>query len=205
LFFSNSGGLAQAWDIAGLRHGSLPKRIFRYWTGDDTDASIVADRSGEIFVASEWERHNGQARRVGQLAKLDPTALAQGRAPLEWSFADQHGAKSGIWATPALYGDLVITATHGGRVLGLDKHTADVRWQMQLQGKVWQSPVVVDGILLQGDCGGNLSAYDVRDTQHAPPKLWTVKLPGCIESTPAVWNGKIYVGTRDGYFYAIGI
>ena len=29
-------------------------------------------------------------------------------------------------------------------------------------------------------------------------------LPGCVESTPAVWKGRIYVGNRDGFFYAIG-
>jgi hypothetical protein len=27
---------------------------------------------------------------------------------------------------------------------------------------------------------------------------------GCLESTPAAWNGRMYVGSRDGYFYAIG-
>lgn len=35
-------------------------------------------------------------------------------------------------------------------------------------------------------------------------KLWTVQLEGCIESTPAVFDGNIYVGTRGGAFYAIG-
>jgi hypothetical protein len=24
-----------------------------------------------------------------------------------------------------------------------------------------------------------------------------------IESTPAVWRGWLYLGTRDGYFYAV--
>ena len=26
----------------------------------------------------------------------------------------------------------------------------------------------------------------------------------CIESTPVIWRGRIYVGTWDGYFYAVG-
>ena len=41
-------------------------------------------------------------------------------------------------------------------------------------------------------------------TSVAPPKLWTVELEGCIESTPAVWNGRLFVGARGGRFYAIG-
>ena len=35
-------------------------------------------------------------------------------------------------------------------------------------------------------------------------ELWSVDLGGCIESTPAVWNGRIFVGTRAGGIYAIG-
>jgi outer membrane protein assembly factor BamB len=25
----------------------------------------------------------------------------------------------------------------------------------------------------------------------------------CVESTPAVWHGRMYVGSRDGFFYAL--
>jgi len=59
-------------------------------------------------------------------------------------------------------------------------------------------------VLIQGDCSGVLHGYDVSDTSVAPRELWTVTLEGCIESTPAVWNGRIFVGTRAGRFYAMG-
>ena len=29
------------------------------------------------------------------------------------------------------------------------------------------------------------------------------RLGGCIESTPAVWDGRIFVGTRAGRFFAL--
>jgi outer membrane protein assembly factor BamB len=29
-------------------------------------------------------------------------------------------------------------------------------------------------------------------------------IPGFFESTPLVWDGRIYVGNRNGYFYCIG-
>jgi outer membrane protein assembly factor BamB len=64
--------------------------------------------------------------------------------------------------------------------------------------------VVVDEVLLQGDCDGVLHAYDVSDESRRPRELWTVKLEGCIEATPAVWKGKIFLGTRGGAMYAIG-
>ena len=37
------------------------------------------------------------------------------------------------------------------------------------------------------------------------PKLqWEVSLSANIEASPAVWNGRIYVGSRSGFFYAVG-
>jgi hypothetical protein len=49
-----------------------------------------------------------------------------------------------------------------------------------------------------------LHAYDVSDPRVHPAELWQVTLGGCIESTPAVWHGRIFVGTRAGRFHAIG-
>ena len=60
------------------------------------------------------------------------------------------------------------------------------------------------GVWLQGDCGGVLHAYDVRDTRVDPPELWQVPLGSCIESTPAVWGGRLDVGTRGGFVHGIG-
>ena len=49
-----------------------------------------------------------------------------------------------------------------------------------------------------------LHAYDVRTPSVEPPELWQVPLGACIESTPAVWKGRVYVGTRGGFVYALG-
>ena len=202
LYLSNSGGLVQAWDIGPLLTGQgEPTRIFRFWTGDDTDASIVVDEQGFLYGGSEWERHTPQSAQVGQMWKLNPTLPDN---PLVWSLPDQGAAKAGVWSTPGIYQDLVIYTTHTGRVLGVDRNTGAVRWEKRLSAPVWGSPVIVDGIWLQGDCSGVLHAYDVRNTAVDPPEIWQVGLGGCIESTPAVWKGRIYVGTRSGKVFAIG-
>ncbi len=206
VYFANSGGLVQGWDISGLKDGRAPSRVFRYWTGDDTDATIVVDAEGMLYVASEWERHNARAREVGQIMKLDPRP---GRPnPLLWSIADHEGTPpsdvAGVWATPALHRDLVIVVTNAGRLLGIDRMSGTIRWSKRLPGPTWQSPVVVDDVLLQGDCHGVLHAYDVSDTFADPPELWSLPLGGCIESTPAVWKGLIHVGTRAGFVVTVG-
>jgi PQQ-like domain len=200
VYFSNSGGLVQGWDISGLKDGRDPKRVFRFWTGDDTDASVVIDQDGFLYIGSEFEKGNARSRQVGQMMKLDPSKPDD---PVVWSIKDTDGMPAGVWGTPALYKDVVVYDTNGGSVLGVDKDTGAERWRKKLPGPTWQSPVVVDDVLLMGDCLGTMHAYDMTDTKVDPPPLWDVKIGGCIESTPAVWQGRIYFGTRDGGIHAL--
>lgn len=202
LYFANSGGLVQGWDIGGLRTGSgPPTRVFRFWTGDDTDATVVSDEEGMLYVGSEWERHNERSKETGQMMKLDPSKPDN---PLVWSHTDQGAEKAGVWGTPGIYEDLVIFTTFNGRALGIDRATGEVRWEITVPPPLMGSPVIVDGVWLQGDCNGSLHAYDVTDTHAEPAEMWSVPVGGCIESTPAVWNGRIYVGTRAGQMHAFG-
>ncbi|MGH9246076.1 MAG: PQQ-binding-like beta-propeller repeat protein [Acidimicrobiales bacterium] len=200
VYFTNSGGLVQGWDLSGLDDGDAPTRVFRFWTGDDTDASIVVDEEGFLYVASEYERGNARSQEIGQLVKLDPRNAAN---PVVWSVADRDVRPGGMWATPALHRDVVIAATNRGELLGVDRATGVVRWRKSLPGPTWQSPVVVDDVLIEGDCEGVLHAFDVSDTTVEPPEIWQLELGGCIESTPAVWRGGIYIGTRAGRFVGI--
>jgi outer membrane protein assembly factor BamB len=198
VYFANSGGLVQGWDISGLKQGRPPKRVFRFWTGDDTDASVVVDETGALYVGSEYERGTQRSKDVGQMMKLDP-----GRAdPLVWKLDDRGRVPAGVWGTPALYKDLVVFDTTGGDVLGVERASGTVRWRFHLPGnETWQSPVVVDGVLLIGACDGVMYAYDISGPTPAP--LWSVHIGGCIESTPAVWKGTLYFGTRAGAIHAL--
>jgi outer membrane protein assembly factor BamB len=201
-YFANSAGLVQGWDVRGtLRRGTPPRRVFRYWMGDDTDATVVVDEKGFLYVASEVELFTERSRAVGQLVKLDPR---RPRAPRVWSvplLERGNEGKAGAWATPAVVGDTVFVATHAGGVVAVDRATGERRWRLRLPGPTWGSPVVVDDVLVQGDCRGDLRAFDVSGRRPRP--LWSIRLGGCIESTPAVWRGRIYVGTRGGALYAL--
>ena len=201
VYFANSGGLVSGWDLGPLVDGTgEPTRTLRFWNGDDTDASIVIDGEGFLYVSAEYERGNARAGEVGQLMKLDPRKPDD---PVVWSYDDRVAATAGFWGTAALYEDVVINATNGGKLLALDRATGEERWSIDLTGPTWQSPVIVDDTLVYGDCNGVLRGYDVSDTTTAPPELWEVRLGGCIEATPAVWDGRIYIGTRAGRIFAL--
>lgn len=204
VYFANSGGLVQGWDIRGVLDGGTEvEQVLRFWVGDDVDASIVLDAQGFLYVAAEYQRFNERSREVGQLMKLDPRAPDD---PLVWSIdAREIGFEGagGSWSTPALYGDVVFFSTAAGRVLEVDRGTGAVLHEMQVGAPSIASPVVVDGVLILGDCLGDLYAWDISDPSEPPPLLWKMRFEGCIESTPAVWKGWLYLGTREGYLYGI--
>ena len=202
VYFANSGGLVQGWDLAPLRDGGDPIREFRYWVGDDVDASIVIDEEGMLYVGAEFERGTARSRELGQLFKLDPSQ--DGEDALVWSVEENQGLGTGIWGTPALHGGAVIFGSEGGRFRAVDQQTGESLWDIGLGFHLWASPVVVDDVLLMGDCFGTLHAFDATNISSEPPKLWELEIDdGCIESTPAVWEGNIVIGTRRGGVYGI--
>jgi outer membrane protein assembly factor BamB len=198
VYFANSGGLVQGWDISGLATGGTPKRVFRFWTGDDTDAAMVMDEAGALYVGVQYERGTARSKAVGQMMKLDPSRPN----PLVWKLDDRDGKPAGIWGTPAIYEDIVVFNTTGGSVIGVDRATGEERWRVRV-AQSWPSPVIVDGVLMVGDCAGDLNAYDITDTSTVRP-LWTLKTGSCIESTPAVWQGNIYFGNWGGRILSFG-
>jgi len=221
VYFSNSGGLVHGLDVGATlvgtgAGGDEPARgrdaypeVFEFWMGDDTDASVVVDDEGFLYVAAELQRFLPRAAEVGQIVKLDPRKNGPEDDPIVWSVAVDRRADeglSGIWATPALYRDMLYVPTHEGSLLGIDRMTGDILWRKPFTTHAWGSAVVVDGTLVVGDTKGVLHAYDVADTGHEPDEIWAVRLPsgGALESTPVVWKGRIYVGCRDGYFYCLG-
>jgi outer membrane protein assembly factor BamB len=88
--------------------------------------------------------------------------------------------------------------------MSVDRDSGQLLWSKQLEGPLWGSPVVVDDILIVGDCGGYLRAFGVQDPRIEPIEIWRIEIGGCIEATPTVWNGRIYIGSREGGLFAIG-
>ena len=208
VYFSNSGGLVQGWNIRNVLHGgSHYSRVFRFWDGDDTDASIVIDPKGDLLVSRHVEenvpRSTAKDQQLGGLMKLDPT---KPNDPVVWDVPlGSLQPDGGSLSTPALYDGVVYDEATDGEMVAVNERTGTVLWRMDLNTILNGSPVTVDGQLIIGDCNGILHDYDISDpTRHEPPKeRWGLTLGGCIESTPAVWHDMMWVGTRSGKFFAI--
>ena len=200
VYMGNSGGRIVGFDVSDVANRNVPI-AFDYWVGDDTDATLSSDSEGMIYVAVEEERKNDRSQELGQLIKLDPSA----EDPYVWGVrvpgGDQPG---GLWATPAVGLGMVYASTEPGELLAVDATTGEVTWTEEIGFHAWSSPVIVGEELLVATCTGEVHAYSLADPRH-PVLTWSFKLSeSCIESTPAVWNGRFYVGVRDGKFYAVG-
>ena len=88
VYFANSGGLVQGWDISDVLNGGTHyERVFRFWNGDETDSSIVIDPQGYLYAARHRtenvaSRPIARDEQVGDLMKLDPR---KPNDPLVWS------------------------------------------------------------------------------------------------------------------------
>ncbi len=209
VYWVNSGGRVMGIDrvaaLDGRAHVTLD-----VWLGDDGDASIVVDRDGMLYVALEEERRLPAAAGMGQLVKLDPSrpddpVVWRLEVPSDPTLEDGDG---GIWATPALYGEHLFVPTNAGDLLVVDRADGAVVWRERLGGPLWSSPAVVEepggpAWLVVATCANaSLRGYTLEDPA-APELRWRVPLPGCVEATPVVWEGSIYVGTRDGRLHAV--
>jgi outer membrane protein assembly factor BamB len=220
-YFATSGGRVVGVDISDVENGNA-EVFFDFWMGDDIDSTITIDKEGFVYViahADHEKTNNTAARRVrevGQLVKLD-TSIPVGDpltsvAPIVWQaeIPAARGQDTGVWATPALHPDgLIFVPTDSGSLLAIDTDTGLTVWEDDVGVNAWSSPAIVDDTLVIAvDCFSDQSAiraYDLTDPL-SPQQLWNRPLAtgGCIESTPAVWDGNIYVGSRDGFMYAFG-
>lgn len=199
-YFVNSGGRVVGLDVSNVREGEAPI-VFDYWVGDDADATIVIDAAGMLYVSVEDERKTDRAAELGQLIKLDPHA----DDPYVWGVPmPGGGGDGGFWATPALGDGVLYNTSHTGRLIAVDIETGEIVWEDEVATHSWSSPVIVDETLIAATCGGQIRAYSLADPR-SPTPTWTHQVSeSCLESTPAVWNGQLFLGSRDGGFYAIG-
>lgn len=203
-YFTNSAGRVVGVDLTAL--GTGREIVFDFWAGDDIDSTIVIDADGMLYVAPQVDLRTDRAAEVGQLIKLDP-----GRPddPLVWQLfiPDRGGAAGGAWATPALHAGMLYLPTNPGELLAVDTATGEVVWRDEIGSHAWSSPVVVDGTLIVAiNCGAQpaLRAYSLSNPR-SPEQTWELPVAaGCLEATPAVWDGRIYIASRDGFMYAVG-
>ncbi|MBA2457569.1 MAG: PQQ-binding-like beta-propeller repeat protein [Gemmatimonadales bacterium] len=167
--------------------------------------SSPAVAGGVVYFGSRDNRFFAVDARSGK-ERWQVTTGAD--APLAWGF------ESGdLYTSSPVWSDgLVVFGSGDGRVHAVDDRTGAVRWRFATEGRVRSSPAILDGRVYVGSMDGTLYALELRGGRLA----WRFDTEGhrlrsgdfgfdrrTIQSSPAAADGRVFVGSRDGFLYAV--
>jgi outer membrane protein assembly factor BamB len=116
-------------------------------------------------------------------------------------WAAQPGAP--LWhAPPLVWQSSVIQADDAGNLAAYNATDGKVLWKTKLHGPVRSRPTPVgQDFLAVAGLDGSVSLVRASDGSLSD----RVKLEGALHTTPAVQGNRLYLGGRDGVFYALDI
>jgi outer membrane protein assembly factor BamB len=111
-----------------------------------------------------------------------------------------------VAASPAAAGTKVVFAAMGpppcdrgqGEVVAVDRSDGRLRWRF-LAAPIESSPLVVDGLVIVGDRGGNVYALDLGDGQVR----WRFRTGAAVKGGASAAGTRIFIGSYDGHVYAL--
>jgi outer membrane protein assembly factor BamB len=101
-----------------------------------------------------------------------------------------------------------------GRLYAVDARSGEVLWTLSTDGRIRSTPAVADGRVVVGGSDGVVYAADALTGRL----LWRHETEGAtlrsaefgfdrrtIQSSPAIADGRVHVGTRDGTIYTLDL
>jgi outer membrane protein assembly factor BamB len=194
--------------------------IWDFRTGSDLDGTVTITEDKKLLCGIEKQYIKGQ----GGLIKLDPA-----RSPsdcVEWfyptgnkNFAGWEGGiigsqsvrevpKHPMVAFHAIDGYLYVVSLNdtNNMVMGFDSTkfypSPKLLFKKYIGGSI-STPIFIDNHLITQGYNEMMYVFDINDTTMIFSQVDSLNI-GSIESTPIVWQNRIYIGSRNGYFYCLG-
>jgi outer membrane protein assembly factor BamB len=179
----------------------------RKWAFDSGNPipSSPAVGGGAVYFGTRDGHFFGVDARTGK----QRWTLATGPV-MPWPWGHESGDV--YLSSPAFADGTVFFGAGDGRVYAVDAATGKEKWRAQTSGRVRSSPAVDASRVYVGSADGRVYAFD-RATGAQKWKFETegVKLESgkfgfdrrTVQSSPAIANGTVFVGARDGWIYAI--
>jgi glucose dehydrogenase len=211
-FPANSASFGDGWAMfrydsahTGVTTGTGPKQAIILWSYAEGhfDGSFIGSSTAVIkdvvYVGSNEQSYETNGGNI-------------------YAFDAKTGAKiwncstiGGVYSSPAVSENKVFIAADAN-VYTLNASTGAKMWNYTTGGFMNSSPNVVNGVVYIGS--GNNNVYALNASTGA--KLWNYTSPGpsqsvietgfnsgAFESSPAVVNGVVYIGSDDGNLYAL--
>lgn len=200
IYFGSSDGNVYAVDLEG-------RTIWTANTGAAVSASpaVTGGSGGRVFVQN-------RKGLVLALFAADGKVLWRTQTgddiPLDWGYEN-----GDVWvSSPAVVDGTVLVGSGDGHLYALDAASGKGKWRVETGGRIRSSPAVADGTVYVGSLDGSVYAADLA----TGALKWRFDTEGrglssarfgfdrkSIQSSPAVADGTVYIGARDGSLYAI--
>jgi outer membrane protein assembly factor BamB len=128
--------------------------------------------------------------------------------PWEWGFEGWDVYTS----SPVVVDSVVVFGAGDGVLYALDVATGGELWRFTTEGRIRSSPAATDGTIFVGSTDGRVYAVDLETGRER----WRHEISGpsvrsadlgvdrkSIIASAAVAGGTVYIGSRDGYMYAL--
>jgi len=197
VYFGSSDGHVYAVDLDG-------KPLWKTDLGGAVTSSPAVS-NGRVFAQNRFGEVvalNAADGTVAWKAKTGPDA------PLAWGF------ESGdlYVSSPTVTDGKVVIGSGDGQIWAFDEPSGKPLWQVKTGGRVRASAAVANGVAYIGSLDGSVYAVAVNTGKL----VWRFDTKGrgldsgkygfdrkSVQFTPAVADGLVYVGARDGILYAI--
>ena len=118
-----------------------------------------------------------------------------------WSYVVENPHSSDVQSSPAVYDDKVYFGTIDNKVICLDAINGEFIWRHTCPSQVFSSPAVVDEKVYI-NCDGIYCLDAEGNGDGTTTVLWHTPLSHG-DSSPAVYNGKVYAGTNNRQFFCL--
>lgn len=93
----------------------------------------------------------------------------------------------------------IASVTSSAYLIAVDTVTGQRQWRVELPNEVYSAPILTDSLIYVGCDDGNIYSFNRSDGS----KISSFKTDAAVQSTAAISAGAIFVGSNDGYVYAI--
>ncbi len=215
MYFCDNGGTLQCLDLNTM------KPVWIYETGDDTDSTIVIEETKDgvfLYTANQVDKRGQNGKN--KFADCNIRKINAKTGELVWQkdykCVYNYYINGGSLGTPVLGKDdisnmvifnVCFTGSNtDGNMIALDKNTGEEIWNKKLTAYSWCSPVDFkssDGktYLVYTDYAGYMRLVDPMDGKT----LDSVSLEGNVESSPAIYNDTIVVGSYAKKIFGIKV
>ncbi len=209
-FVTDNGGFLQCIDLNGMR------LVYAIDLINESDATVVvSEEEGRHYLYTATLAGTNSCGYMRKHEAETGEVLWENEVPVvdTGDPGDTRGALGTPHAGHGQIEDLVIfnctmipyinvdgEETRGACVLALDKVSGEEKWRYEQENGFWSSPVVIydeeqKAYVIQCDRAGWMRMLDAENGEL----IYSLDMGSRIESTPAVFNDILVVGTRGQY------